>query len=476
MVSIEPTFYWFDYETFGRHPAFDRPSQFAGIRTDSKLRIIGDPLVIYCQPADDYLPDPEACLITGITPQQCQANGLPESEFIGRIRDELTVPGSCNVGYNNIRFDDEFTRHILFRNFYDPYEQEWKNGNSRWDLLDVVRLTRALRPEGIEWPHNEDGTINNKLDTITASNGIEHTNAHDALADVHATIAVARLIRDKKEKLFDYLFSHRDKHSVATMLNLRDQNMVVHVSGMIPSEFLHTSLVLPVARHPTNKNGVLVYDLRHDPEPFMGLEPEELALRMFSKSSELPDDMPRVPVKTVHTNRCPVLVPLSTLNKAAQQRTKISPDICEKFAEKVRKNKQFSKNLQSAFEEQTFSATLDLDGSLYSGGFFTASDKRAFAKIHRASPGQLGNLDLFYDDDRIPELLFRYRARNYPNTLSNSEQTRWQEDRLERISGPSKNADQALQTYLDKLSELKAENPDRENLLDELAGYARSLI
>nr|GFC99807.1 hypothetical protein [Tanacetum cinerariifolium] len=115
------------------------------------------------------------------------------------------------AGYNTLRFDDEMTRYSLYRNFFDPYGREWQGGNSRWDLIDVVRTAYALRPEGIVWPE-EEGRVTLKLERLTAANGIDHGQAHDALSDVRATIALARLIRDKQPKLYDYLFQLRSKH------------------------------------------------------------------------------------------------------------------------------------------------------------------------------------------------------------------------------------------------------------------------
>ncbi|MCB1755971.1 MAG: exodeoxyribonuclease I [Gammaproteobacteria bacterium] len=469
------SFYWFDYETFGTHPAYDRPAQFAGVRTDDSLRPVGDPLLVYCKPANDFLPDPEACIITGITPDICIDKGIPEAEFIRTIHDEMSKPGTCNVGYNNLRFDDEFTRHTLFRNFFDPYEQEWKNGNSRWDLLDIVRMTRALRPDGIEWPVHSDGSINNTLQAITSLNGIEHTHAHDALSDVYATIAVARLLRERKKRLFDFAFENRDKHSAAALLNLREQKMVLHVSGMIPGDYLHTALILPLTKHPSNKNGILVYDLRVDPRPFLDLEPEELALRQFSPKSELPDDMPRLPVKTVHLNRCPVLAPAATLDKAAQQRTRISPEQSEKHAKILRKHPAFAKNVQLASAEQSFQDSPDVDGSLYSGGFFTESDKRAFEKIRNTLPDKLANLDLFYDDRRIPEMLFRYRARNFPETLDAGETAEWNMQRHKRLRDYRPTGYEAGD-YLDKLRLLQEALPQHSELLDRLRAYALDVL
>ena len=335
-----------------------------------------------------------------------------------------------------------------------------------------------MRPDNIEWPFNEDGSINNKLETLTQANGLIHAQAHDALSDVHATIALARLLRERKPRLFHYLFNHRDKLSAADLLNVRDQKMVVHVSGMIPGKFLHTSLVMPVARHPTNKNGILVYDLRYDPRPFLNLDEEELALRLFSKKEELPEDMPRVPVKTVHMNRCPVLVPLNTLDEAAQKRTRISLAECQNHASLLRQHKGFANKLLTAFKEQTFAEVTDVDGSLYSGGFFTDSDKRAFRKIHNTAATELATLDLFYDDARIPDLLFRFRARNWPETLSDTEKLRWQDERIHKLCGGDdlQLIQAVLSRYRGRLDQLAKEHENQTDLLNKLFDYAQRIL
>jgi len=265
------TLYWHDYETFGVDPRRDRPSQFAGLRTDESLNEVGEPLVIYCKPARDVLPHPEACLLTGITPQLALAKGVPEPEFIARIHAELAQPGTCGVGYNTLRFDDEVTRYTLYRNFYEPYAREWQQGNSRWDLIDLVRMTYALRPEGIEWPLHDDGRPSFRLEDLAAVNGIGHESAHDALSDVRATIGLARLLRDRQPRLYDWLFQLRNKRKAAKQLDLVGHKPVLHTSRMYPSETGCTTLVMPLMGEPDNNNSVLVYDLRMDPRPFINL-------------------------------------------------------------------------------------------------------------------------------------------------------------------------------------------------------------
>jgi exodeoxyribonuclease-1 len=151
------SFLFYDLETFGSDPRRSRVAQFAAIRTDADLNPIDAPISVFGKPADDLLPSPIASLITGITPQAALRDGVNEARLFGQIFDEMSRPETCTVGYNSLRFDDEFVRHGLFRNFHDAYEREWRGGNSRWDLLDVFRLAHALRPQGIAWPTREDG-------------------------------------------------------------------------------------------------------------------------------------------------------------------------------------------------------------------------------------------------------------------------------------------------------------------------------
>jgi len=310
--------YWFDYETFGTSAAWDRPVQFAGRRTDLNLEPIGKPMEIYCKLSTDYLPNPIAALVTGITPQLANEKGVHEYQFIEKILSEIGADGTCSAGYNNIRFDDEFTRFTAFRNFHDAYEHEWKNNNSRWDLLDVVRLTRALRPDGIEWPIDENGKPVNKLELLTAANGLTHSQAHDAMSDVDATIDVARLIKRVQPKLYDYAFNHRDKQSLAQILNVSTRKPCIQISGMIPGEHGHAAVVIPVARHPINQNGVIVLDCRSDPTALVDLSEEEIAQRVFTPAADLTDE--RLHLRVIQINKCPVVVPLATMRPEDAER------------------------------------------------------------------------------------------------------------------------------------------------------------
>ncbi len=420
-----PTFFFFDYETWGTSPAKDRPSQFAGVRTDMDFNIVGEPLVIYCQLPSDYLPAPEAALITGITPQKAMTQGLPEPEFIARIHAELSKPNTTSLGYNSIRFDDEVTRYTCYRNFLDPYAWSWQNNNSRWDLLDVMRACHALRPDGIVWPENEEGFTSFKLEHLSKANGIEHENAHDAMADVIATIELAKKVKAAQPKLFDYFFNMRHKRKLNELVDIVNMTPLMHVSGMLGRECNYTSWIVPIAWHPTNKNAVIVADLAKNPQPLIELSSEELNTRLYTKHNELaPDELP-VPVKLVHLNKCPILAPAKTLTAENAESIGINREQCLANLALIRQHPEIREKLTTLFSaEREYEQSSDVDTQLYDG-FFSPADKASMDIIRTTDPEQLGALDITFADKRIEPLLFRYRARNFPWTLNETEQRRW---------------------------------------------------
>jgi exodeoxyribonuclease-1 len=427
------TFYWHDYETFGADPRRDRPAQFAGVRTDEALNEIGEPLMIYCKPARDYLPHPEACLLTGITPQLADAQGLPEPEFIARIHAELAQPNTCGVGYNSLRFDDEVTRFTLYRNFYDPYAREWQQGNSRWDIIDLVRMTYALRPSGIIWPQHEDGQPSFRLEDLVAANGILHESAHDALSDVRATIALARLLRAQQPRLYDWLLQLRDKRKAAAQLDLIAHHPVVHTTRMYPAKTGCTSLVMPLITEPGNSNSVLVYDLRHNPDMFLPLDIDDLSQLLFTRNDELPEGMQRLPVKSVKINKCPALAPRNTVDSEAAERIALDMDACYQHWQTLCAHPDFFQRVATAYTSRAFEPSGDVDVALYDG-FLDNADAALLAQIRRASPQQLANARFDFHDKRLPELLFHYRARNWPETLMSAEMEHWEQIRLQRLT------------------------------------------
>jgi exodeoxyribonuclease-1 len=473
---MSATLYFYDLETSGFNPREARIMQFGGQRTDLNLKPVGEPHTYYVKLTEDVLPDPDAILVTGITPQKTLSEGLSEPEFLRLFHEQIATPDTVFVGFNSIRFDDEFMRYLHYRNFYDPYEWQWTEGKSRWDLLDLVRMTRALRPDGIKWPSDSSGKPTNRLELLTSVNKLEHTSAHDALSDVQASIALARLIRNKQPKLFDFLFTLRDKKRVSEMVY--GGTPFLYTSGKYDSEWEKTTAVGVLAEHPTQQ-AALVFDLRYDPEEFAKLSVGQLAEAWRRRRDE---PGPRLPVKTLKFNRCPAIAPLSVLDKASEERLQLSPLAISQNHEKLLKS-SLAKNVLKALEllDKKQQARLledeaDVDTRLYED-FFSNQDRTKMSMVRAAEASELADLSVAFADQRLQALLPLYKARHFSHTLNGEERAIWERFRERKLLLGKE--DGRLGKYFARLGELNAQKGltnEQRYILEELQLYGQTLM
>lgn len=435
------------------------------------LTPIGEPYNMLVALSDDTLPNPDALMVTGITPQKTVDEGYSEVQFARILNDEIFTPDTIVVGFNNIRFDDEFIRHLLWRNFYDPYEWCWKDGRSRWDMLDVVRMTRALRPEGISWPLDDAGEPTNRLELITRENGIAHKNAHDAMSDVDALIDVTKLIRDKQPQLFEYLLKMRDKKEVVKLVNVDDKKPFVYSSGRYDKEFAKTTAAFPLA---TGRNGnVVVYDLRYDPTPFIDLSESELAHKVYASWQERQaEDFVKLPAKELQPNRCPAVAPLGVLaHGGGWAKISLDAETIAKHQKILLAHPEFAEKLRTIFENKPeFTRSPDPEAQLYDG-FLNDRDRLRAEAVRNASERELADFHPNFADERLPGLLLHYKARNFPKTLSSDEREMWQTWRAVRVQAQ-------LPKYMAALQRLATSALDsgKEFIVQELQLWAESIL
>ncbi len=454
---------WYDLETFGLDPRHDRIAQFACIRTDENLEEIEAPIKLYCKPSLDYLPAPAACKVHGITPQTAFELGLNEYDLSLRLFDEFSRPGTTAVGFNSVNFDDEFIRHLFYRNLFDPYTHEYANGNSRWDIINLLRAAHDLRPEGIVWPQDADGTPLFKLEVLAKANGLVHESAHDALSDIRATISLAKLVKLRQERLYEWYFSHRRRESLKPLIDLPARRMLLHTAAEYTQARGCTTLVAPVGIDPANRNLVIAIDLRFDPGELVSLSAEEIRKRVFSKASER--SQPRIPLSRILLNHCPFLAPVSTLTKEAGTRLGLDKDLCGERLAFINSSPGLVQKLIAVFDEpMPAPASDDPDLCLYSGGFTPKADRDKLVKFHavlasdrKAAKAQIQKMH--FSDDRIPRLAGRLFARNFPETLSASERLKWRDFCAGRIQLPVSEGSAELADYA-RLVETELADPD----------------
>ncbi|MGO8693545.1 MAG: exodeoxyribonuclease I [Rectinemataceae bacterium] len=457
------TFYWYDLETFGLDPRYDRIAQFAGQRTDENLERMGEASAVYCRPTPDYLPSPYSCLVHGITPQHAIEAGRSDYELANAVREEMSRPGTVVAGFNSLQFDDEFVRSLLYRNLFDPYEREWKNGNSRWDVIDLMRAAHDLRPEGIVWPREESGRPIFTLSALAKANGIDHEAAHDALHDVHATIGLARLVKTRQPKLFRWYFSHRSRESLRPLIDLVDRKALVHSSVAYTSNRGCTTLVAPVALDPENRNQLLALDLRFDPAAILDLSVEELRRRVFTKAAEL--DVPRLPLSRIRLNRCPALAPVNTLSGAAAERLGIDVKACLANLEVIKRRTELIQKLVAVYESPPSPPeSEDPELRLYEGGFLPEHDAALLAEAHSLlaalgpSDAKRRLYEMRFQDERPAQLIRRFFARNFPQVLGAEEAARWRSFCAGRLQMPPAEGAADLATY-SKIIAQRLEDP-----------------
>lgn len=465
------SFFFYDLETSGLSASYQRIMQFAGQRTDSELKPIGEPVNVLVELSDDILPEPDAVMITKTTPQKTLEEGISEPELVRLLTEKVFTPDTIIVGFNNIRFDDEFLRSTLWRNFYDPYEWSYRDNRSRWDMLDVVRMTRALRPEGIVWPVDKNNQPTNRLEELTSSNKLGHDQAHDALSDVMATIALAQLIKQKQPKLFNYLLAMRHKSKVAELVNLTNPQAFVYASGRYGKVKSFTTIGFPIA--PASRDGgVVVYDLSVNPKPLLTLTTKELKAKLFASREERQHpDFQTLPVKELFYNKAPAVAPLGVMDEASWERLGLDKTAVAEHSKLLNEQKIFAGKLAEVFQQKpAFTAAKDVEGQLYDG-FVGDKDKPRLLAVRSADEKTLAHFTPDFADKRLDELFLRYKARNFPKTLQPDEQARWEIYRKDKFLA---NAPK----FMARLSAIAAAQPNDNTtqfLLEELRLWAEMI-
>lgn len=477
MIADEvQTFTFYDLETFGTDSQRDRIVQFAAIRTDSEFNPT-ERTIIYCCPPKDYLPSVEAIMVTGITPAYAAANGFKENVFIEKVLEFLTRPNNCVLGYNSIKFDDEFIRHTAYRNFFPAYKFNTSNSSSRWDILPLTRLCAALCPEGINFPIVEDeNRYDLRLEALTVANNLPHQHAHDALSDVEATIALARLIKNKQPQMFNYVFNHKTKNSLYQILNDPHtgqlmQRPMVTINTHFGPEHLFTGVVLPIC-YDEHMSNIYCWDITQPIDNFSDLpSPEELDCDATKLS-----DLGIIKIKLT---ACPIIVPYNVLTKNSRaERVMINMQQVEETLTYLRNNNLLQEFLSSYIAKYTEyyssknSSKRDPDLCLYSLTYNSRrdsyQDSNTSERMHaeeKNNPQIINDISFLNQD--LENLLFLYKARNFEFLLNPEEQMKWNQ----RISkyGAEHGSD-----FMQELSDncaIYEKNQDKLNLLRETAQY-----
>ena len=465
-------FFWYDYETTGRWRMVDRPVQFGGIRTDENLNQISEPITLYCKPALDCLPQVRASLVHGIAPQKARRLGITEHAFAQQIHALLMRPGTCCVGYNAMRFDHTVTRFLFYRNLLDPYAWHSRDGNSKWDIIDLFRAAFALSPDGIQWHFADDDKPSFRLEDIAGANGVDISSAHDALADVRNMLRVAQLIKAAKPRMWSNFLGLRDKREVKRHVSAN--STFLYVSGSVVHWRRGASIMMPIGSD--DKGAVFAYDLFYDPRPLFDA-PDEVLLEKDSLGDKA--------LHRIRLNACPYVWKfdldgvLTDRQTALMDRMGTKLETLLQHRALIRDKEDFGRRVADAFAARwPRDRERDVDQALYDG-FIPRPDRPLLDRILNLvdEPGPRWE-ETPFKDERLPELVFRFRARNFPRSLSAEDETRWYQHCRHRIfeSKDDKGLTQ-YEHYVKDLAEARMQCADEKTrkLIYDLEAYGKEL-
>lgn len=415
------SFLFYDYETFGVHTALDKVAQFSSIRTDLSFNIIHKKKNFFCIPPIDYLPDPNAILITKILPQDTYLNGMNEYFFAHKIHNIFIKSNTCIVGFNNLNFDNLVTRNIFYRNCFDPYEWSWKNGNSSWDILNILRAFYIFFPKNIFWPKNPEGHVSFKLSDFTKINNISHLNVHDSFSDVLATVKVAKLLCFYNKKFFFKLYCFSQKNNIKNFIRKNSTKPFFYLSSIFGAKRNNISCMMYLNDHPTNNNLLLLFDLQVDVKKIF------LLYRQSNKFKCTIKDLLSAGIKIIYLNKSPMFFKYSSISEKECQRLKLDYIRFQKSFFLLFQHKYIKKWILSIFLNSTNRYPLvsdNIDLMLYHN-FFNDKDKLLLNILHQESPKNWNIRNIKFLDARLYKIIFRLRARNFPDSLSLLEKKKW---------------------------------------------------
>ena len=436
---------WYDYETSGRDAAVDRPVQLGWQVTDPGMEPVADAESLLVRLPDDVLPSPGAMLVHQILPDVHQRDGISEAELAKHL-EQLIAPRTLVAGYNSRGFDDKFTQHIFYRCLRDPYAWQYADGRGRFDLYPVVLTYFVLAPESIRWPEDHDGRPRFKLDRIGPLNQLDQglKRAHDASSDAAVTARLARQLALHDPDLFATCLKRIDKHFVTDQIRAdgRSEGFLEVTSFAGWDQGFVRDLWIPF-RLSERSNDYVAFDLNYDPQQVM-TNLIGLVERYSIDRSELRKQVRAMGIHTIRINAQPMLFRRATLEPHIKSRL-------EAFGrDEVRQNQHldvwqhiqespaFKQLYQLAVQvlvETEQALPDDVDFGLYAGKFLSTHDKDLLASLPLMDPEALSQWTQSFDDPRYDTLLFRYRARNFPQSLTQSEWKLWQKTRREKLMG-----------------------------------------
>ncbi len=413
MGQNSKNYVFYDLETSGLSKQFDQILQFGGVLTDSELNEV-DRFEMRCQLQEHIVPSPMALQITGVSPSSLIDNSVPTHyEALCSIYKKLSDwSPAVFLGYNSISFDEEMLRQAFYQTLQPCYLTN-TNGNTRGDILRLLHAVNLLAPDVIEPIHDDKGRARFKLDQLAPKNGFAHQQAHDAMADVEATMHLAKLVLDEAPHVWDMLLATTSKKSVQEMIASHDVLMLC--GGGRGGGVMSSTVVTACGINPLLQNQHGVFDLNHDPANYIDLTVEELRKEIAGNES---------PIQMVYTNRQPILIPVDD-TPGHLLSDEVAPEEQFEKARLVQENTDFRLRVSEAMADDSANHDEVLDEvelQIYNG-FASNGDSSLMGKFHKVDWPDRIEILRSLEDTRMKRIAQRLIYFERPNLLSSKVQT-----------------------------------------------------
>ena len=415
-------FVFYDTETTGLETAFDQILQFGAIRTDDDLNEV-ERINVRCRLLPHVVPSPGALLATGIRPATLVDPSLPSHyEAIQQIRAKLLEwSPAIIIGYNSLDFDENFLRQALFQTLHPTYLTN-TNGNVRGDVMRMVMATAIYAPNAISVPINDRGRDIFKLDQLAPANGFAHDHAHDAIADVEATIHMARLVRDRAPEIWDTMMGATRKQDVSELI--MSEPMFAHTAVYHASPY--TYLVTCCGQNPQDNGQLAVFDLAFDPEPYLDNSVEELVGVL--------EGSPK-PIRSIRANAQPILMSSEHLPDSAKA-AGVDGAERQRRVEVIQGNPGFRERVGEALAARYADEppSPHVEKRIYDG-FPSSSDQALLQQIHEMPWEDRAAVVDQLEDDRLKEFGTRLIYFDQPEALPEAKRAELDDWRARRVLG-----------------------------------------
>jgi exodeoxyribonuclease-1 len=412
---------FYDTETTGLEPAFNQILQFAALEADEDLNEV-DCINIRCRILPYIVPSPGALLVTKMSPKDLVSSNYSHLQMIYEIRNWVAKKCPCIfIGHNSIKFDEDFLRHAFYKTLHPLYLTN-TDGNIRGDTMRIAQAAAIFAPGSINVPLSEKGKLSFKLGNIARANDIDlkEEDAHDALADVRATLELARLLKRRVPEIWDQMLHNASKKPALAFMRSNPAFCLAEFNFGKSASYV-VSVITP---NPKQDSEMAVFDLSYNPSDYLDCSVEELLAVMKGKERA---------IRIVAANKQPIMVDTSIGHCILEEKS-IDPELLAKHVQQIQAATEFKQRVATALtmrypDEEVHNHT---EKMIYQG-FAPQSDIALMVKFHAANVEERVSICNRFSDARYREMASKLMYAECPDQMERSERVKIEEHFRDRL-------------------------------------------